>query len=88
MTEDDRFLAAFDALPMGRFFGSFDGKRFRVMRSVLVADRAVKLEAEELDGSGYINFNIYRLKDGMAFVKPFDMPKSSVYAFTMALKPD
>lgn len=88
MTPKDAFLAAFDALPRGAYGATYQGKRYRVIKSVLVNGRSQKLEAEELGGTDYISFNLYRLAGGEALLKPCEMPAERVIAFVMDVEAD
>ena len=81
-------LAAFDALPLGTFDGTADGRRYVVTRSALAEGRAQKLVAEEKGGGDYISLNLYRLPDGRARLFPCEMPLDKVAAFVLALRPD
>lgn len=84
----DAFLAAFDALPTGGYGGTFNGARYRITKSVMATGRSQKLEAEELGGNDYISFNLYRLTDGTALLKPCEMPEDKVVAFVLGVIPD
>ncbi|NNE80360.1 MAG: hypothetical protein HKN18_08825 [Silicimonas sp.] len=88
MTLDPAFLQAFDVLPVGGYGGTFAGKRYRVTKTVMSTGRSQKLEAEELGGADYISFNIYRLSDGTALLKPCEMPAEKVTNFVLGLVPD
>ena len=88
MNATPEFLGRFDALPVGAYGGSFEGRRYRVTKTVLVTGRSQKLEAEELGGKDYISFNLYRLQDGAALLKPCEMPAAKVIAFVNGLEID
>jgi len=88
MTLPDGFLAAFDALPHGAYGGTFDGRRYRIVKSALVTGRSQKLEAEELGDNDYISFNLYRLAGGEVLLKPCEMPAEKVIAFVLGLVSD
>ncbi|MEM6576854.1 MAG: hypothetical protein AAF678_00045 [Pseudomonadota bacterium] len=75
------FLNAFDALPQGAFYGQAFGRRYSVVRRVAGARQS--LVAEELGGSDYISFNLYRLSSGPR-LKPCEMPSTKVIDFTLA----
>ena len=75
------FIAAFDALPLGGYGGSFDGKRYRITKTAMATGRSQKLEAEELGGNDYISFNLYRLSGGEPLLKPCEMSAEKVIAF-------
>ena len=82
-----RFLAAFDALPLGTFTGRAEGRRYVVTRSDLAGGASQKLVAEELGGPDYISLNLYRLASG-ARLKPCEMPEDKVMRFVLALAPE
>ena len=84
MIQDD-FVTAFDALPEGGYGGTYEGKRYRVTKTVMATGRSQKLEAEELGGKDYISFNLYRLADGTALLKPCEMPEEKVVAFVLGV---
>lgn len=84
----DAFLTAFDALPTGGYGGTFDGKRYRITKTVMATGRSQKLEAEELGGNDYISFNLYRLADGTALLKPCEMSEEKVTSFVLGMVPD
>lgn len=88
MTEHDAFIEAFDALPAGGYGATYQGKRYRLIKSVLVSGRSQKLEAEELGGPDYISFNLYRLASGEALLKPCEMPADKVIDFVMNVAVD
>jgi len=88
LTTHDAFLTAFDALPSGAYGATCNGKRYRVIKSVLVSGRSQKLEAEELGGNDYISFNLYRLASGETLLKPCEMPAEKVIAFVMDVVAD
>jgi hypothetical protein len=88
LTADPDFLAAFDALPLGGYGGTYDGRRYRVVKTQFSAARSQKLEAEELGGADYISMNLYRLATGEALLKPCEMPEEKVRAFVLGLVAD
>lgn len=88
MTDHQAFLNAFDALPRGAYGATFQGRRYRVLKSVLVTGRSQKLEAEELGGNDYISFNVYRLASGEVLLKPCEMPADKVIDFVMDVVAD
>lgn len=88
MTPPEAFVAAFDRLPIGGYGGTFDGKRYRVTKASMATGRSQKLEAEELGGSDYISFNLYRLAGGQALLKPCEMEAEKVIAFVLGLSVD
>lgn len=77
----ESFIAAFDAMPMGGYGGSYMGKRYRITKSAMATGRSQKLEAEELGGNDYISFNLYRLTGGEPLLKPCEMPAEKVISF-------
>lgn len=80
-----RFIAAFDALPLGTFNASYQDRPYIVSKSAQSQGRAQKLVAEELGGSDYISLNLYRLASG-PLLKPCEMPKAKVVAFVEELQ--
>lgn len=88
MTTDPTFLSAFDALPLGGYGGTYQGRRYRVTKSQMANGRSQKLEAEELGGPDYISFNLYRLGGGETLLKPCEMSESKVTTFVLGLIPD
>ena len=81
----EAFVAAFDAMPEGGYGGTYEGKRYRVTKTLMATGRSQKLEAEELGGNDYISFNLYRLADGTALLKPCEMPEDKVIAFVLGV---
>ncbi len=53
----DAFLSAFDALPLGSFNGTYDGRSYVVTRQDFSGGHSQKLIAEELGGNDYISLN-------------------------------
>lgn len=84
----DAFLTAFDALPAGGYGGTFNGNRYRITKTVMATGRSQKLEAEELGGKDYISFNLYRLADGTALLKPCEMSEDKVTDFVLGVIAD
>ena len=85
---DEAFLAAFDALPEGGYGGTYEGRRYRITKSAMVTGRSQKLVAEELGGTDYISFNLYRLTGGATLLRPCEMPEEKVVAFVLGVLPD
>ena len=88
MTADPEFLAAFDALPFGGYGGTYEGRRYRIVKSQFAAARSQKLEAEELGGPDTISLNLYRLATGEALLKPCEMSAEKVRAFVTGVVAD
>lgn len=88
MTVAPDFLASFDALPLGAYGGTYGGRRYRVSKMQMANGRSQKLEAEELGGSDYISFNLYRLANGDVLLKPCEMTEEKVLAFVRGLEAD
>ena len=80
------FLKAFDALPLGTFTGTFEGRQYVVTRQDFSGGKSQKLVAEELGGRDYISLNLYRLAQD-ALLKPCEMPEEKVVAFVLGLIP-
>ncbi|MFK7938130.1 MAG: hypothetical protein AB8B82_02030 [Roseovarius sp.] len=79
------FLGAFDALPLGTFTGTYQGRRYVATRTDFSGGAAQKLVAEELGGADYISLNLYRLASG-ARLKPCEMPQDKVVRFVLGFK--
>lgn len=88
MKTPEAFLAAFDALPRGSYGATYEGKRYRLIKSVLVTGRSQKLEAEELGGTDYVSFNLYRLQNGEVLLKPCEMTAEKVIEFVLNVVAD
>ncbi len=88
MSVDPAFLAAFDALPVGGYGGTFAGNRYRITKQVMASGRSQKLEAEELGGTDYVSFNLYRLASGECLLKPCEMPEGKVVDFVLGVQAD
>lgn len=88
MSEFDAFVSAFDRLPIGAYGGTYSGRRYRLTKTLLVTGRSQKLEAEELGGTDYISFNLYRLANGESLLKPCEMPAEKVIDFVINVVPD
>ncbi len=82
------FLAAFDALPVGGYGGTFEGRRYRIVKSQFSCARSQKLLAEELGGTDSVSFNLYRLASGEALLKPCETSHEKVRAFVMGVAAD
>lgn len=83
MTDLVPFVAAFDRLPAGGYGGTYEGRRYRLTKTLMATGRSQKLEAEELGGTDYISFNLYRLAGGEALLKPCEMPPEKVIHFVL-----
>jgi len=81
------FAAALTALPTGTFYGTAQGRRYVVTKSVLAHGRTTKLVAEELGGGDYISLNHFALASGPR-LKPCEMSAAKVTAFVLSLAPD
>ena len=88
MKPGPEFLERFDGLPFGGYGGTFQGRRYRVVKTQMATGRSQKLEAEELGGTDYVSFNLYRLAGGEALLKPCEMPEHKVVEFVMGLVAD
>ncbi len=88
MTPNAEFLQRFDGFPLGGYGATYRGRRYRVVKSQMANGRSQKLEAEELGGSDYISFNLYRLEGGAALLKPCEMPGEKVVAFVLGVALD
>lgn len=88
MIADREFLIAFDALPVGGYGGTFEGRRYRIVKSQFSCARSQKLLAEELGGTDSVAFNLYRLASGEALLKPCEMSPAKVRAFVIGVTAD
>ena len=88
MTPDAEFLRVFDSLPLGGYGATYLGRRYRVVKTQMATGRSQKLEAEELGGTDYISFNLYRLASGEALLKPCEMPAEKVVEFVLGVEID
>ena len=88
MSTDPEFISAFDALPSGGYGATFSGRRYRVTKTQMSNGRSQKVEAEELGGSDYISFNLYRLASGEALLKPCEMSEEKVVTFVLGVSVD
>ncbi len=88
MSASESFVAAFDRLPEGGYGGTYDGKRYRITKTVMATGRSQKLEAEELGGNDYVSFNLYRLTGGETLLKPCEMPEEKVVEFVLNVVAD
>ena len=86
MSVPPEVLAAWDALPLGSFDASFQGRRYGVTRTERAGGRQAWLWAEELGGTDRISANLYRLRSG-ARLKPCEMPAEKVMAFVLGAQP-
>ncbi len=80
----DTFLTAFDALPLGSFVGTSQGRRYVITRQDFSNGQSQKLIAEELSGNDYISLNLYRLATG-ARLKPCETSEAKVIEFVLNL---
>ena len=85
MSATPAFIAAFDALPIGGYGGTFEGKRYRITKQQMANGRSQKLEAEELGGPDYISLNLFRLASGQVLLKPCEMSETKVVEFVMGV---
>lgn len=88
MSADSDFVRAFDAMPVGGYGGTYQGRRYRITKTVMATGRSQKLEAEELGGTDYVSFNLYRLSGGETLLKPCEMPETKVVAFVTGVRVD
>ncbi|MEO0601174.1 MAG: hypothetical protein AAF211_07045 [Myxococcota bacterium] len=82
------FLDRFDALPDGAFDVGYDGRRYAVSLHRADGGRRSRLFAEELGGTDHVSFNLFRLADGRALLKPCEMPETKVRRFVQELALD
>ena len=79
------FIETFDALPTGGYGGTYQGRRYRITKTQMAAGRSQKFEAEELGGTDYISFNLFRLATGQALLKPCQMTEAKVTDFVLGV---
>lgn len=82
----DPFRRALDRIPEGYSEGVYDGRRYRLEKTVLAGGRSVKLVAWELGGPDYISLNLYCLASGDR-LNPCEMAEEKVRAFVTGLEP-
>lgn len=80
--EWDTFLPAFERIPSGCHRATFRGKSYVIRKSQQVDGLAEKLQAEELGGTDFVSFNLYRLSTG-ALLRPCEMPQQKVMDFVL-----
>lgn len=85
---DERFFERLSELPSGYVRGTFLGETYGVTVSRSGDGARVKLYGEQLGGSDHVSFNLYRLGDGEARLKPCEMPAEKVIAFVLGFVPD
>ena len=78
---------AFDKLPEGVFYATYQGSIWRAVKSSFANGRSRKLVAEEAGGPGYLSLNIYLLTDGRALLKPCEIPEAAALAFICGAVP-
>lgn len=83
-----RFVTALDTLDTGHQTGHFNGRRYGVTIERPVDARVTKLFAEELGGSDYVSFNLFRVGDDQAVLKPCEMAPEKVIDFVLQFKPE
>lgn len=81
-----RFLAAWDALPIGTSEGMFKRRRYSLIRTERDGGRQAWLWAEELGGTDRISANLYRLAAGPV-LKPCEMSEEKVRNFVLNVEP-
>ncbi len=85
MSVEPAFIAAFDALPVGGYGGTYHGKRYRITKRQMSNGRSQNLEAEELGGPDYVSFNLFRLASGQVLLKPCEMAEDKVVGFVLGV---
>jgi hypothetical protein len=78
--QPDPFRTAFDAIPEGYSEGLYNGRRWRITKSVGAGGKGAKLQAHELGGTGFVSLNLYALTKGDS-LKPCEMSVAHVRAF-------
>lgn len=77
------FTRHYDRLPSGYNEGHFKGRRYGVRKQISKDGKRGNLVAKELGGKDYISLNFYRLKSGIAKLKPCEMPEAKVIEFVI-----
>ena len=67
-------------IPPGYSEALFNGKRYGVQRKDFNEGKSSKIYAEELGGTDFISFNMYRTSGGNQ-LKPCEMPEEKVLTF-------
>jgi hypothetical protein len=80
------FRRALDHIPEGYSEGLYEGRRYRVEKTVLAGGKSLKLVAWEMGGPDYISLNLYTLASGDR-LNPCEMPEDKVRAFVTGLEP-
>ena len=88
MAVDPAFLAAFDALPFGGYGATYRGRRYRITKTQYIGARSQKLTAEELGGTDFLSFNLYRFESGDAILKPCETSAEKVRDFVLNVVAD
>jgi hypothetical protein len=83
----DTFRTALDAIPDGHSTGRFQGRRYRVEKTLHSGGRSMKLYARDLGGTDFVSLNLYHLATG-GLLKPCEMPEAKVRAFVLGFEPD
>lgn len=81
----DPFRVALDALPDGASEGRYQGRRWRIAKTRFAGGRALKLEAWENGGTGYVSLNHYRLAAGDR-LRPCEMSERLVRDFVLGVR--
>jgi hypothetical protein len=66
--------------PDGWSEGTYDGRRWSVVKTARVAGRAVSVYAQELGGTDVVSTNVY-LTGAAEELRPCEMPAEKVLAF-------
>lgn len=78
----DAFRAALDLIPEGYSEGLYQGRRYRMEKSVHAAGKGLKFFARALGGTDFVSLNLYRLASG-DLLKPCEMPEAKVRDFVL-----
>jgi hypothetical protein len=76
-------LHALETWPPGYHEGQYAGRRWGATLNASPDRRRLNLFARELGGADVVSFNLYRLADGAAKLKPCEMPAEKVAAFVL-----
>jgi hypothetical protein len=83
-----QFLIALNAIESGYHTGQFNGRRYGVTIERRVGARVTKLFAEELGGSDFVSFNLFKVGEDQEILKPCEMAAEKVIEFVLKFKPE
>lgn len=86
--ESEAFETALAAIPEGYSEGTYRGRRYSVSLHRSDDGRRNSFFARELAGRDIVSFNLYRLENGSASLKPCEMPAEKVRDFVVRFRPN